>query len=85
MKRETKLVHFDRCPGDTFGPTSTPIHQTATFEQQDPDRFGEYDYSRSGNPTRAVLERQIAALEEGERAFAFASGILDQQNRRDTP
>jgi cystathionine beta-lyase len=54
---------------------STPIYQTATFEQEHADRFGEYDYSRSGNPTRRVLEDQIAALEEGCRGFCFASGM----------
>ena len=73
--RATRLVHFDRCPGDPWKPTVTPIHQTATFEQEDPDRFGTYDYSRSGNPTRSVLEAQLAALDGGARALAYASGM----------
>jgi cystathionine beta-lyase len=55
---------------------ATPIYQTATFEQEHADRFGEYDYSRSGNPTRAVLEKQLAALEKGTRGFCFASGMV---------
>lgn len=81
MRFETELVQFDACPGDPHGPTSTPIYQTATFEQEDPERFGAYDYSRSGNPTRAVLERQLARLERGCEegweggARAFASGM----------
>ena len=75
MKFGTRLVHFDKAPKDPFHPVSTPIYQTATFEQPGVDRFGEYDYSRSGNPTRRVLEDQIAALENGERGFCFASGM----------
>jgi cystathionine beta-lyase len=54
---------------------NTPIYQTATFEQEHADSFGEYDYSRSGNPTRRVLEDQVAALEGGVRGFAFSSGM----------
>ncbi len=54
---------------------ATPIYQTATFEQEHADSFGPYDYSRSGNPTRRTLEDQLAALEGGARAFAYASGM----------
>ena len=54
---------------------ATPIYQTATFEQEHADSFGQYDYSRSGNPTRRVLEDQVAALENGTRGFAFSSGM----------
>jgi cystathionine beta-lyase len=54
---------------------ATPIYQTATFEQEHADSFGKYDYSRSGNPTRRVLEDQVAALENGTRGFAFSSGM----------
>jgi cystathionine beta-lyase len=75
MHPATRLVHFDRCPGDPHRPTATPIYQTATFEQAQADVFGAYDYSRSGNPTRAVLERQLADLEGGCAGFAFASGM----------
>src|SRR5262249_27397760 len=45
------------------------------FEQESAEDFGRYDYSRSGNPTRTVLEDQLAGLENGSRAFAFASGM----------
>ena len=54
---------------------ATPIYQTATFEQPEATAFGPYDYSRSGNPTRTVLEEQIAALENGTRGFCFSSGM----------
>jgi cystathionine beta-lyase len=75
MKFSTRLVNFNPAPGDSFRPMATPIYQTATFEQQNADSFGEYDYSRSGNPTRKVLEDQVAALENGIRGFAFTSGM----------
>jgi cystathionine beta-lyase len=75
MKFASRLVQFDAAPGDRFRPTATPIYQTATFEQEHADRFGDYDYSRSGNPTRKVLEEQIARLEGGTHGFAFASGM----------
>jgi cystathionine beta-lyase len=75
MKFATRLVHFDASPDDPYQPMATPIYQTATFEQDAADSFGRYDYSRSGNPTRRVLEDQVAALEGGSRGFAFASGM----------
>jgi cystathionine beta-lyase len=75
MKFGTRLIHFDNAPQDPFHPMSTPIYQTATFAQTSADGFGEYDYSRSGNPTRHVLEQQLAALENGAHAFCFASGM----------
>jgi cystathionine beta-lyase len=75
MKFASRLVQFAAAPGDRFRPTATPIYQTATFEQEHADRFGDYDYSRSGNPTRTVLEEQVARLENGTRGFAFASGM----------
>lgn len=52
-----------------------PIYQTATFEQEHPDSFGKFDYTRSGNPTRAIAENQLAMLEGGARAFCFSSGM----------
>ena len=75
MKIDTKLVQTAGCPGDPHRAVCTPIYQTATFEQEGALEFSEYDYSRSGNPTRAVLEQQLAELEHGIRAFAFASGL----------
>lgn len=75
MKLETRLVRYEQCPGDPYRPVATPIYQTATFEQESATEFGSYDYSRSGNPTRAVLERQLAEIENAKHGFAFASGM----------
>jgi cystathionine beta-lyase len=52
-----------------------PIYQTATFEQPNATEFGEYDYTRSGNPTRSLLEEQLADLEGASYACAYASGM----------
>ena len=51
------------------------VHQVSTFAQPSATTFGEYDYSRSGNPTRAALEKQVSDLEGGVRGFAFSSGM----------
>ena len=75
MKFASRLVSFDPAPGDRFRPISTPIYQTATFEQEFTDVVGEYDYTRSGNPTRSVLEKHLAGLENGSHGFCFSSGM----------
>ncbi len=75
LKPATQLVHFEAAPDDSFQPSSTPIYQTATFCQSSATEGGRYDYTRSGNPTRTVLEEQLARLEGGSRAFAFTSGM----------
>jgi cystathionine beta-lyase len=67
-------VHL-RDQTDIHGAIVPPIYQTATFRQPAASECGEYDYTRSGNPTRALLERQLAELEEGSHACAFASGM----------
>ena len=71
----TRLIRFEAAPGDQHAPVSTPLYQTATFEQPGAEELGTYDYSRSGNPTRTVLEDLLADLEGGSRAFAFSSGM----------
>lgn len=74
MKTATRCVHLS--PNrDPFGAVSPPIYQTATFRQPSATEFGEYDYTRTANPTRAQAEEQIAALEGGRHACAFASGM----------
>lgn len=70
----TKLVH-PCVEGQQHRPTVTPIYLSSTFDQESATAFGEFDYSRSGNPTRQVLEAQLAELEGATRAFAFASGV----------
>lgn len=74
MHFETALIHS--IPVDPLtGAISTPIYQTSTFVQEAPGVHKGYDYARSNNPTRAVLERLIATLEKGKAGFAFASGL----------
>jgi cystathionine beta-lyase len=75
MRLATQLVVHDPAPDDPFRPSTTPIYQTATFAQESTAAFGRYDYSRSGNPTRSVLETQLARLEGARHAFTFASGL----------
>jgi len=74
MKSATRCVHLD-ADADPHGAVVPPIYQTATFRQQSATEFGEYDYTRTANPTRTLLERQVAALEGGIYASAFASGM----------
>src|SRR5436190_1823761 len=74
LKAATRCVNLLR-GDDQHGAVVPPIYQTATFRQPGAMEFGEYDYSRSGNPTRSVLELQLAELEGGSHACAFASGM----------
>lgn len=74
MKTATRCVHLN-ANGDPYSAIVPPIYQTATFRQHSATEFGEYDYTRSGNPTRTLLERQLAELEAGTHACAFASGM----------
>jgi cysteine-S-conjugate beta-lyase len=74
VKTATQCVHFET-QRDSFGAISPPIYQTATFRQPTASEFGEYDYTRTANPTRMLAERQLAALEGASRACAFSSGM----------
>jgi cysteine-S-conjugate beta-lyase len=74
MKTSTRCVHLGT-GADPYGAIVPPIYQTATFKQPTALEFGEYDYTRSGNPTRRLLEQQLANLEDGLYASAFASGL----------
>ncbi|XP_010269351.1 PREDICTED: cystathionine beta-lyase, chloroplastic-like isoform X2 [Nelumbo nucifera] len=70
----TMLLNF----GNSFDPydaLSTPLYQTATFKQPSATENGPYDYTRSGNPTRDVLESLLAKLDKADRAFCFTSGM----------
>ncbi|MBA3829634.1 MAG: PLP-dependent transferase [Taibaiella sp.] len=74
MSNATKLIHS--IPVDPLtGSISVPIYQTSTFVQEAPGENKGYDYARSNNPTRAVLEKIIADLEGGATGAAFASGL----------
>ncbi|WP_138754815.1 trans-sulfuration enzyme family protein [Paenibacillus sinopodophylli] len=71
----TKLLHFGAEIDEQTGASSVPIFQASTFHHHDIFDPPQYDYSRSGNPTRQALEDYIALLEGGARGFAFASGM----------
>ncbi len=75
MKFNTRLIHagFDSDP--TTGAVTVPIYQVSTYKQEAVGKHKGYEYSRTGNPTRAALEALIAELEGGARGLAFASGL----------
>ncbi len=73
---ETRAIHAGYEPDPTTGAVIPPIFATSTYKQDGVGGLrGGYEYSRSANPTRTALEGCLAALEEGERGFAFASGL----------
>jgi len=73
---DTRAIHAGYEPDAITGSVIPPIYATSTYKQDGVGGMrGGYEYSRSGNPTRTALEGNIAALEEGERGFAFASGL----------
>jgi cystathionine beta-lyase/cystathionine gamma-synthase len=71
---DTLAVHAGYEPDKAHGAVMPPIVLASTFAQPEPGKPLRYDYSRSGNPTRAALEAALAALEGGTHGFAFASG-----------
>lgn len=74
MSKTTNIIHS--IPVDPLtGSISVPIYQTATYVQEAPGVNKGFDYARSNNPTRAVLEQLVAKLEGGTAAFAFATGL----------
>jgi cystathionine gamma-synthase len=73
---ETRAIHAGYEPDEATGAVIPPIYATSTYKQDGVGGLrGGYEYSRSANPTRTALEGNLAALEEGERGFAFASGL----------
>jgi cystathionine gamma-synthase len=73
---ETRAIHAGYEPDAATGSVIPPIYATSTYKQDGVGGLrGGYEYSRSANPTRTALEGNITALEEGERGFAFASGL----------
>ncbi|MFO1063228.1 MAG: PLP-dependent aspartate aminotransferase family protein [Pirellulales bacterium] len=75
MKFRTRAIHVGNPPDPQTGAVVTPIHPATTFVQPGPGDWGTFDYSRSGNPTRAAVEQTMASLEGGCGALAFASGM----------
>mgnify|MGYP001199825698 CR=1 FL=1 len=74
MRKKTALIHGGRAVDEATGALSLPIVQASTFRQRSIGDF-EYEYARTGNPTREGVELLIAELEQGDRGFAFASGM----------
>lgn len=70
---DTEIVYTDS--NDQYRSSSVPIYQTATFKQDSLSNMGEYDYTRSGNPTRSHLERHMAKIMGANRALAVSSGM----------
>lgn len=81
MKFGTKAIHLGIDPDPVTGAIMTPIYQTSTFVQDAPgvpktDKYGQiYEYARTHNPTRIILERNLAGLENAKHALCFASGL----------
>lgn len=76
----TRAIHVGDDPRDSTGAVVPPIHLASTFRQPGAGEWGEFDYSRSGNPTRKVLQDTLASLESGPRtgtcrALAFSTGM----------
>ena len=71
----TRAVHAGQDPDPATGAVVPAVHLSTTFRQRAVGEHEGYEYSRSGNPTRAGLQRQVASLEEARFAFAFASGL----------
>ena len=78
MKFATKVIHAGIEPDPSTGAVMTPIYQTSTYAQSAPGEHQGYEYARTQNPTRTVLERNLAALENGTDAICFGSGLAAQ-------
>jgi len=71
----TRALHVGQGPDPATGAVVQPIHLATTFAQQGVGKHKGFEYSRSGNPTRAALEECLAALEDAKHALAFSSGL----------
>ena len=75
MKFGTKVIHAGIEPDKSTGAIMTPIYQTTTYAQSSLGKHKGFAYSRSQNPTRQVLENNLAALENGKYGLCFGSGM----------
>ena len=75
MKFDTKVVRAGITPDPTTGSILPPIYETATYVLDEVGRDKGFDYTRSSNPTRQILEENLAAIENGQYAVSFASGM----------
>ncbi|MEL7004906.1 MAG: aminotransferase class I/II-fold pyridoxal phosphate-dependent enzyme, partial [Bacteroidota bacterium] len=75
MKFDTKTIHAGISPDPSTGAIMTPIFQTSTYVQASPGDHKGFEYSRTQNPTRDVLQKNLAALENGKHGLCFSSGL----------
>jgi cystathionine gamma-synthase len=75
LRFETAAIHAGQDPDELYGSVNVPIFQTSTYAQPSVAEPKVFDYARGGNPTREAFQTALAALEGGERAFAFGSGM----------
>ena len=75
MKFDTKVLHAAIKPDLTTGSIVTPLHQTATYVMEEVGKDKGFDYARSANPTRQIMEDHLAALDSGKYGVAFSSGM----------
>ena len=73
-KFSTKVIHSGHGPDNETGAVMPPIHLSSTFKQNKPGDF-QYEYARTKNPSRDILEKLLASIESGKQAFAFSSGM----------
>ena len=75
MKFNTKTIHAGLSADLSTGAIMTPIYQTSTYVQDSPGEHKGFEYSRTGNPTRLALEKNISALENGKHGLCYSSGL----------
>lgn len=75
LRFSTRAVHAGQEPDPSTGAIMTPVYLTSTYVQAAPGVHKGYEYSRTGNPTRSALERNLASLEGGAHGLCFASGL----------
>ena len=74
QKFNSKVIHSGHGADNETGAVMPPIHLSSTFKQKSPGDF-KYEYARTGNPTRDVLEKLLSEIEDGKFGFAFSSGM----------
>lgn len=75
MNWDTRLIHDGQAPDPLTGAVNVPVYLTSTYAERAPGEARGYVYSRTGNPTRAALERVLGKIEGGAGALAFGSGL----------
>jgi cystathionine gamma-lyase len=75
VRFDTRLIHAGQPADPLTGAVNTPIYLSSTFKQSAPNQHKGFVYSRTGNPTRSVLESALASLESGRSGLAFSSGL----------